>query len=70
MYVTITLADVATLESFGSVARIQGIDEDARTVIVSGEPRMLLAIAEALVTDGEDEVVVDVESWQLYYSHI
>lgn len=67
MYVTITLADVGTLEDCGSIARIHGIDENARTVVLSGEPRMMLAIAEALVTDEEDEIVVEAESWQLSY---
>lgn len=66
MFVTITLEHVATLESHGSVAQIDGIDEEGRTCVIFGEPRLILDAAQAVMFD-DDEVTVSVEDWAIRY---
>ncbi len=66
MFVTITIEDVASLEGHGSVAQINGVDEDGRACIVYGEPRLILEAAQAAMFD-EDEITLFVPEWALRY---
>jgi hypothetical protein len=63
--ITLTIEDLATLASHGSVWSITGTGEDGERVTFGGEPRLMDDVAGALMIGDEDEVEVSIEDWQV-----
>ena len=66
MIITLTEADLATLQDHGSVALITGTNDEGERVQFGLEPRYLDDIGNALVFGEEPEVDVEIESWQIF----
>ena len=64
-HVTLTIEDVDAVIDQGSVVVITGTDDVGQRVTFAGDHRPLGHIIEALLTDAEDEIVVEVEDWQI-----
>lgn len=65
MQVTLTITDIETAVDHGSVVQITGTNEEGQRVTFAGDTRPMLQVMEALVTDVEDEITVEVEDWQI-----
>jgi len=66
MDIRLTIEDAATADSQGSIVLLTGTDvETGDRVTFGGDVRPMADLIEALLADEEDEIVAEVEGWQI-----
>jgi hypothetical protein len=65
MNIVLTIEDAAAAQPHGNVVVMPGTTEDGRRVTFSGDAREMTICLQALVIDDEEQIVIEIEPWQL-----